>query len=221
MRQVHEEGRMKIAIFGASGATGRLLTERCLAAGYEVSALVRRPAEFAYAGRVRVVEGSAFDAEAVQRTVDGADVVLSALGARSLRKEDVLERAVPLIVDAMQQSGVRRIIALGSAGAMGDSLKKQPAWRRWFVQRIVYNTLLKWPVASQAAQWKTLSGSGLDWTMVMPPMLTNGAGRGTYRVDGEALPRNGVRISREDVADFMMAQIGSAEWVGKGVYIAW
>jgi putative NADH-flavin reductase len=104
---------------------------------------------------------------------------------------------------------------------MGDSLKKQPAWRRWFVQRIVYNTLLKWPVASQAAQWKTLSGSGLDWTMVMPPMLTNGAGRGTYRVDGEALPRNGVRISREDVADFMMAQIGSAEWVGKGVYIAW
>jgi putative NADH-flavin reductase len=212
---------MKIAIFGASGATGRLLTERCLAAGYEVSALVRRPAEFAYAGRVRVVEGSAFDAEAVQRTVDGADVVLSALGARSLRKEDVLERAVPLIVDAMQQSGVRRIIALGSAGAMGDSLKKQPAWRRWFVQRIVYNTLLKWPVASQAAQWKTLSGSGLDWTMVMPPMLTNGAGRGTYRVDGEALPRNGVRISREDVADFMMAQIGSAEWVGKGVYIAW
>jgi putative NADH-flavin reductase len=221
MRQTLEGGGMKIAIFGASGATGRLLTERCLAAGYEVSALVRRPAEFAYAGRVRVVEGSAFDAEAVQRTVDGADVVLSALGARSLRKEDVLERAVPLIVDAMQQSGVRRIIALGSAGAMGDSLKKQPAWRRWFVQRIVYNTLLKWPVASQAAQWKTLSGSGLDWTMVMPPMLTNGAGRGTYRVDGEALPRNGVRISREDVADFMMAQIGSAEWVGKGVYIAW
>jgi hypothetical protein len=57
--------------------------------------------------------------------------------------------------------------------------------------------------------------------MVMPPMLTNNAGRGTYRVDGEALPRNGARISREDVADFMMAQIGSAEWVGQGVYIAW
>jgi hypothetical protein len=42
-----------------------------------------------------------------------------------------------------------------------------------------------------------------------------------FRVDGEALPRNGARISREDVADFMMAQIGSQEWVGKGVYIAW
>jgi putative NADH-flavin reductase len=212
---------MKIAIFGASGATGTLLTERSLAAGYEVAALLRKPAEFVYAERVRVVEGNAFDAEAVRRTVEGADVVLSALGARSLRKEDVLERAVPLIVDAMRKAGVRRIIALGSAGALSDSMKKQPVWRRWFVQKMVYNTFLKWPVASQVAQWKTLSGSGLDWTMVMPPMLLNKPGRGTYRVDGEALPRNGARISREDVADFMMAQIGSVEWVGKGVYIAW
>ncbi len=221
MRQAYEEGRMKIAIFGASGATGTLLTERSLAAGYEVAALLRKPAEFVYAERVRVVEGNAFDAEAVRRTVEGADVVLSALGARSLRKEDVLERAVPLIVDAMRKAGVRRIIALGSAGALSDSMKKQPVWRRWFVQKMVYNTFLKWPVASQVAQWKTLSGSGLDWTMVMPPMLLNKPGRGTYRVDGEALPRNGARISREDVADFMMAQIGSVEWVGKGVYIAW
>jgi hypothetical protein len=57
--------------------------------------------------------------------------------------------------------------------------------------------------------------------MVMPPMLTNGQGRGNYRVDGEALPAGASRIARSDVADFMMAQIGSAERVGKGVYIAW
>ena len=216
---------MKIALFGASGATGMLLTARCLAAGYDVTALVRRPEAFAYAGRVRVVEGTAFDAEAVRRTItgpgSGADVVLSVLGARTLKKEDVLEKAIPLIVAAMREMGARRIVALGSTGAKDDSLKKQAAWRRWFMQKMVYNTLLKWPVASQVAQRKVLAGSGLDWTMVMPPMLTNGAGRGTFRVDGEALPRNAWRIAREDVADFMMRQIGSAEWVGRGVYIAW
>ncbi len=212
---------MKIALFGASGATGMLLTERCLAVGYEVAALLRRPAEFAYAGQVRVVEGTAFDVAAVRQTVAGADVVMSALGARSLKKEDVLERAVPLIVAAMKEAGVRRIIVLGSAGALSDSLKKQPAWRRWFVQKIVYNTFLKWAVASQIDQWKVLSASGLDFTMVMPPMLLNSPGRGTYRIDGEALPRGGSRIAREDVADFMMDQIGSREWVGKGVYVAW
>jgi putative NADH-flavin reductase len=212
---------MKIALFGASGATGLLLTERCLAAGYEVAALLRTPQKFPYRDRVRVVEGNAFDAVAIRQTVEGADVVLSALGARSLRKEDVLERAVPLIVATMQQMGVRRIIALGSAGAEDSSLDKQPAWRRWIVQNIVYNTFLKWPVASQRAQWVALSGSGLDWTMVMPPMLENSAARGTYRVDGEALPRNGSRISRSDVADFMMQQIDNPQWIAKGVYITW
>jgi len=212
---------MKIAIFGASGATGLLLTERCLAAGYEVTALLRTPQSFPFRDRVRVVEGNAFDSAAVRETVAGADVVLSALGARSLGKEDVLERAVPLIVAAMQEAGLRRIIALGSAGAKDDALDKQPAFRRLFVQTVVYNTFLKWPVASQRAQFASLSASGLDWTMAMPPMLTNGRGRGVYRVDGEALPRNAMRISRSDVADFMMKQIDDPRWIGKGVYISW
>ncbi len=217
---------MKVAIFGASGATGRLLTERSLAAGYEVSALVRTPVSFPLRDRVRVVEGNAFDAAAIAETLMGAEVVLSALGARSLKREDVLERAMPLIVAAMErlsqeQGGPRRLIALGSAGALPTSLDKQPAYRRWIVQNIVYNTFLKWPVASQISQWKTLSASQLDWTMVMPPMLMNVAGRGRYRIDGDALPRNGSRIARADVAEFMMQQIASTEWVRKGVYITW
>lgn len=84
------------------------------------------------------------------------------------------------------------------------------------MQRIVYNIFLKWAVASQVDQWKVLSASGLDFTMVMPPMLLNSSGRGTYRIDGEALPRFGARIAREDVADFMMEQVEGKEWVGRG-----
>jgi len=76
-------------------------------------------------------------------------------------------------------------------------------------------------VASQIDQWKVLSCSGLDFTIVMPPMLLNSPRRGTYRVDGEALPRHGARIAREDVADFMMDQIEGKDWVGKGAYVAW
>jgi len=133
---------------------------------------------------------------------------------------------VPQIITAMQDTSAlpkpsRRLIVLGSAGALKTSLDKQPAWRRWIVQNLVYNTFLKWPVVSQISQWNNLSESNLDWTMVMPPVLTNGPGRHVYRIDGDALPRNGSRISREDVADFMMEQIGSTQWVRKGVYISW
>lgn len=217
---------MNVAIFGASGATGTLLTERCLTAGYSVTALLRTPGKFSLRRHVNIVQGSPFDQDTVRETIAGADVVLSALGANSLRKEDVLERAVPQIVAAMQQTEsaskpVSRIIVLGSAGALPDSLDKQPAWRRWIVQNLVYSTVLKNPVASQISQWNDISRSGLDWTMVMPPMLTNEAARGTYRVDGQALPRNGSRISRADVANFMMQQIYNSQWVRKGVYISW
>jgi len=213
---------MNIAIFGASGATGKLLTERCLAAGHAVTALVRTPENFPYSARVRVVKGSAFDSSAIAETLTGADAVFSALGAKSpFKNEDVLPRAVPLIVAAMQVHGPRRIIALGSAGALPTSLDKQPAYRRWIVQKIVYNVFLKYPVLEQISQYKTLSASTLDWTMVMPPMLSNAPAHGHYRIDGEALPKNGSMISRSDVADFMMQQLTNEQWLGKGVYITW
>lgn len=213
---------MHIAIFGASGATGKLLTERSLAAGHSVSALVRNPEMFAFKDKVRIVRGSAFDPAAIAETITEADAVFSALGAKSpFRNEDVLPRAVPLIVAAMSHAGVKRIVALGSAGALAASLDKQPAYRRWIVQKIVYNVFLRYPVLEQISQYKTLSSSSLDWTMVMPSMLTDGPGRGRYRIDGDALPRNGAQISRSDVADFMMEQLTSPEWVRKGVYITW
>ena len=212
---------MRIAIFGASGATGQMLTERALAAGHSVSALLRTPAGFPFRDRVRVVEGNAFDPAAVDATVAGADAVLSALGARSLKREDVLERAVPLIVAAMERHGVRRIVALGSAGALDTALDKQTAVRRWIVEHVVYRTLLKWPVASQRAQYAALAASTLDWTMPMPPMLTNGSGRGRWRLDGDALPRNASRIARADVADFMMQELTEGKWLRRGVYVAW
>jgi putative NADH-flavin reductase len=217
---------MNISIFGASGATGSLLTQRCVAAGHQVTALLRTPEKFPLRDRIHVIQGSPFDLPAVSQTIKGADAILSALGANSLKKEDVLERAVPQIIAAMQETAaqpkpVRRIIVLGSAGALPTSLDKQPAWRRWFVQNIVYNTFLKWPVASQISQWQNLSQSNLDWTMVMPPMLTNTPAHGAYRIDGDALPRNGSRISRADVADFMVRRIDDPQWIKKGVYLSW
>lgn len=220
---------MKVAIFGASGATGLLLTGKSLERGYEVTALVRTPARFAYRDRVRVVEGDALDAAKVRDAVAGSDVVLSALGQRTLGHEQLLERAVPRIVEAMQASqrnapgtpGTRRIIALGAAGTEPDAFKCQPAPLRWLIQGVFYPLVLKWPIASQRAQWEILSNSGLDWTVVMPPKLVNRRGRGRYCVYPDGLPPYGLRIARADVAEFMLQQIGNPEWVGKGVYISW
>lgn len=211
---------MNIAIFGASGATGIPLTKRCLAAGHSVTALVRTPQAFSLRDAVRVVHGSAFDADAVHRTIAGADAVLSTLGASSLGKEEVLERGVPQIIAAMQQQ-VRRIIVLGAAGAIPHGWDDQSPWRRWIAEHIVVGMILKNPMASQHVQYQALAASDLDWTMVMPPMLTNGPGHGAWRVGAQSLPRNANRIAREDVAEFMLQQLDNPRWIKKAVYIAW
>ncbi len=216
----NSQKKLRFALFGANGATGRLLTERALAAGHTVTALLRDPTVFPFRDRIQVVHGSAFDPDCVSDTIAGSDAVLSSLGASSLRREDVLERAIPVIVQSMERTGPRRIVVLGSAGALPDSLDQQSPWRRWIVQKIVYNTILKWPVASQIAQWQILSHSTLDWTMVMPPMLNNQPPRHTFRVDVHALPRNGAQISRADVADFMLAQL-APDGIRRGVYLSW
>jgi len=211
---------MKITIFGANGATGQLLTERSLAAGHAVTALVRKPSLFPFQNRADLVAGSVFDPAVVAKALEGADAVFSALGAHSpFRNEDVLPRAIPMVVHGMQQMGVRRIIALGSAGALPSSLDRQPALLRWFVQKIVFTSVMKWPVYEQIVQYDVLSRSGLEWTMVLPPMLTNSRAKGAYRIDGEALPAGSSHISRSDVADFMMQQLTSRDWVGRGVYV--
>lgn len=219
---------MNVVIFGASGATGRLLTKRAIDAGHNVTVLIRPTAHFPSHSRLAIARGSVFDSFHVADAIQGADVVLSALGARSLSQENVLERAVPNIIEAMHQTGrhhkpVRRIIVLGSAGALPSALDKQTPRRRWVVENILYKTLLKWPVASQVAQYAALSASDLDWTMVMPPMLTNAPALGTYRIDPDALPPGATHISRQDVADFMMflLQTDSRNWYRKGVYIAY
>ena len=214
---------MKIAIFGASGATGRLLTTKCLAAGHTVSALLRTPAKFPLADKVRVVQGDVFTTSAIAETLVGADAVLSALGARGLGEDHTLERGIPLIVQAMIEAHISRIIVLGSAGALDTAMNKQPRWQKWLVENLVYKTLLKWPVIAQRHQYAALSASPLDWTMAMPPILTNGRGRGpgSVRVDADALPPGANRIARADVADFLFSQLGSEQWSRKAVYISW
>ena len=212
---------MKIAIFGASGTTGKLLTARCLAAGHSVSALIRTPATFPFADKVGVVQGDVFSPVPIAETLRDADAVFSALGARGLGEDHTLERGIPLIVQAMIDAHISRIIVLGSAGALDTAMDKQFWWQKWIVENIVYKTLLKWPVIAQRYQYAALAMSPLDWTMAMPPMLTNSAGRGSVRVDPGALPPAAIRCARADVADFMFAQLTSDQWSRKAVYISW
>lgn len=211
---------MKIVVFGASGGTGRELVRQGLAAGHQITAFVRDPHSMPAQSGLRIAIGDATDPQPVTNAIIGQDAVLSALGPRTLAKDPLLPESMKHILAAMQQHGVRRLIVLGASGVAPDAAKNLSALVR-LLQKVIAATVLKNPFASQKAMQELIRRSDTDWTVVQPPRLLNSPGRGAWRVGVDALPPRGLTIARADVAAFMLAQLGSPEWVRKSPYISW
>jgi putative NADH-flavin reductase len=168
--------------------------------------------------RPRVVVGSTTDdGDAVARAVRGQDVVVSALGRRSsFRSSDLIARSMRNIAPAMESQGVGRLIVVSAYG-VGDSGRDAP-----MLPRLMYRLLLRDIFADKAAGEAYLRASRLDWTLVYPVALTNGPRTGRYRA-GERLELRGVlpRISRADVAHFVLTQLASTAYLRKAVVISY
>jgi len=213
---------MRLVVFGASGGTGQHLVQQALAQGHTVSAFARRPETviLAQSPGLTVVQGDIHDLAAVSAAVAGQDAVLSALGARTLGRSDVLEAGVRNILAGMSAHGVRRIIVLGASGASGESAQHQGAATRLLL-KLAKATLLREPFRSQRAQERLLGASDTEFTIVRPPRLLNRPFTGRYRVQEDGLPPGGVTIGRADVADFMLRQLTERTWIRKGPHVAW
>ena len=210
---------MKVLVFGASGGIGRLLVAGALAQGHGVTAFVRRADALEPRDGLRIHTGDLFDPQSVSDAVDGQRAVFSALGARTLKTETILSRALPLIINAMHFHMVDRIVTVGAAGALYPAGRYQAPLAN-LVFAVARNTLLRHPMADQRAQERLLAASDLDYTIVRPPRLTDDAPTGTYRVLPDGLPSSSRRISRADVADFMLQQLTDPRFHRRGAYLA-
>jgi len=208
---------MKLLVLGATGRTGRELLAGALRQGHEVTVLVRDPARLtAQDERLRVLVGSATDPAAVEEAVAGHDAVLCALGptsARELAHSGLMRASVPALVSAMERGGVRRLILLSALGA-GESASYAPS-----VPRLAFATILRQVGKDKRRAEEVVRASDLEWTIVYPPALTNGPTTGGYR-HGERLKLSGSpKISRADVAQFMLSQLADDRYVGKGAIV--
>lgn len=195
---------MKVLIFGASGATGRQLVNQGLQQGLTVTACVRNPGTLTIKhSKLDVAQGDVTDRDAVERAVTGHDAVLSALGGSTLLSRDSdLTVGVHNMINAMEQAHVRRFVYV-SADMVPDVRTELNPFRRY----VVGSVLLRNVGADHELNERLIQQSRLDWIIVRPPVLTNGPWIGIYRV-GEHLQTNAFipRISRADVADFMLRQ---------------
>jgi putative NADH-flavin reductase len=221
---------MKLTVFAATGGIGRQLLGQALEAGHDVTAVVRDPRSLPSMVRaVQVADLAAADPAALEPAVAGADAVLSGLGPRSRSEAGVASRGTRAIVGAMAATGVRRVVVVSAAPVAtvaspgrprpprhdpGDGLLTRHLVMPLLVAalRDVYDDL--------ALMEDVLRDSGLDWTVVRPPRLTDGPLTGAYRTAPGRNLRRGFLVSRADVAHLMVGALERPETIGQEIGIA-
>lgn len=195
----------KLVIFGASGRTGKPLVEQALAAGHEVIAFVRDASKLPLQHeKLTLCVGDVMNAGDVERAIaSDVDAVLSAIGHAKGSPKDMQTVGTRNMIAAMEQRGVRRIVSLTGAGVA------DPNDRPKLIDHIIKFMLrtLSGDVLEDAVNHaEVLRASDRDWIIVRGPMLTEGPHTGSYRV-GWVGVNTSPRISRADVADFMLTQV--------------
>ncbi len=210
---------MKIVIFGANGATGRLLTGHALAGGRDVAAVTRRPADFPITHtRLTVVAADVRDARAVEAGVEGADVVLSTLGTPFTRQEvNIYSVGVCNIAHAMSQNGVKRLVVVSSSATEPHHHGAGGFLMNHVIQPLVTATIGKTTYADMRRMEELVRDSDLEWTIVRPSGLFDGPGVTSYELHEDQAP--GIFTSRADLAACLLKQATDGRFVRKAVAV--
>lgn len=195
----------KVIVFGAAGRTGRLVVEEALSAGHQVTAAVRSPEKFVIeAGRPEVVRADLRDQDSVRVAVEGHEVVVSAIGPPGRRSQGLYSDAARAFVAGMAPAC--RLIAITSSGVRRDD----PDFAFWY--RCLAGTVMKELYDDMRLMETIIRDSDLDWTFVRPGRLLDEELAGTYRVEDGKTPEGGSKVTRRDVARFVVGELGERRW---------
>ena len=201
---------MRLIIFGSTGSVGRLLVEQALQDDHVVTAFLRDPGKLTIAHtNLKIIRGDVLDYQSVEKAMKNQEVVLCTLGAGS--KGTVRAEGTRNIVRAMESNGVKRLICQSTLGA-GNS----KANLNFFWKHIMFGMLLKQAYMDHELQENYVIQSKLDWTIVRPAAFTDGSRTGNYR-HGFGPHEKGLtlKISRADVADFILNQVAQNTYLRK------
>ncbi|CAM5194804.1 Putative NADH-flavin reductase OS=Ureibacillus acetophenoni OX=614649 GN=SAMN05877842_11962 PE=4 SV=1 [Ureibacillus acetophenoni] len=206
---------MKILILGATGRVGSEIVNHALRDGHQVTVLVRSPEKIQQNNEnLTIIQGNVLNKEDIVGAMRGADVVISALNTDGTT---TLSESMPLIIEAMENEGVKRIITVGTAGILQsrvspDLLRYQSSESKQKITRAA---------EEHHKAYEMLKQSTLDWTIVCPTYLPDGERLGEYRVERDYLPVDGAKIHVPDTAEFTYKQINSDQYIKSRVGIAY
>ena len=208
---------MKVIVFGATGMVGKQLVKQSLFKGYEVKAFGRNvfTADMPKDDKLQLIPGALFDEGQVLKSLKDCDAVLSALGGAADGTDKTRSLGMKNIVQQMQKTGVKRIIAVGGIGVLNADEKTLLMEQENFPPEFM-------PISEEHKKaLEYLKNSTLEWTFVCPPMIAEGDPTGIFTTQADYLPKpNKFRISSGDLSLFMLNELIKNEFVNKKVGIS-
>lgn len=211
---------MKIALFGATGPTGKYLINEALKQGHDLSVYTRDANKLKeFEGRIEVVVGDLKNADAIERCVQGTDAVISALGPNSFKSKETrpVMNGVKIIISAMERNGVKRLIQVSTASSRdpqdGFDLKV-----RLFVALIKLMVFRAYDDIRSTGE--LIRNSGLDWTLVRIPNLKSDPSNGQIKTGLYGKTKLSLSLSRGNLAKFLVDQVTDRKFVRAAPAIA-
>ena len=195
---------MRLALFGATGRVGGRVLEYALAEGHTATALARDAARLTPRQGLTIVTGDVLDPAAVAMTVRDADAVISTLGNAGLQAPGTaVSEGMRTIAQAMLDAGITRVLSVAGGGILdspnGGLRQEQPT----------FPAIFHLTSAQHRGGWEALRDTTLEWMIACTGDIVPGERTGAYRVLDDLLPEGGRRISVEDVADFLLGELGA------------
>jgi putative NADH-flavin reductase len=198
-----------IVVLGAAGRTGHLIVEEALRAGHRVTAAVRTPEKFpatTTTDGLKITHADVRDSNSLYDAIRGHDTVVSAVGPAGRKAHKLYSDAAHATTTAMRSAGASRYLAITSVGVRHDD----PQFSWWY--RSLIRPLGRDLYTDMSLMEDIVRATDLDWTFVRPTYLQDREPTGTYRVTDNHTPANGWKITRADVAKFMVEEISQHRW---------
>lgn len=204
----------RIAVIGATGKAGRYLVKQLVNQGYSVRTLIRNPNILPESIlQSETIIGDVRDFDSVQTLIKDCNVLISTLG-QSKGEDPVFSQAAKNIVKAMNASQIKRYIVLTGLTLDTQFDKKSFQTRtRSLAMKLLFRKIIR----DKQKEYEILQDSNLDWTIVRVPFIELTDERKAVEIS--LTDCKGSSISSTDLADFLIGQIKSENYVRKAPFI--
>jgi putative NADH-flavin reductase len=206
---------MKVLVLGATGGVGQHILKLGIERGHELTALVRKPEKLkSWESRVRIVKGDALNKRALEEAVRGQDASIYSIGVKTIGRTTLFSESTRILIDAMERNKVKRLVCITGVGA-GET----KGHGGFLYDRIIYPLITKRVYEDKELQEMMIQKSSLDWVIVRPAVFREGTASGKLQAVTDVRGVTLRRVSRAEVAAFVLEQLTEDRFLRKPVFI--